>query len=562
MKIISSLFTILVISNLSLYAVNCSEKPTSENITSAEITQPVGTTDIDDLRGTNCGDEAVFSFRISSLPVSSEGILYLANGTTKVTLNQVLTEGDANGLKFDPADGFSGNATFTYAPIDESITNSEGDPATVTIPVIANGGDHPGGGNGGACTQAPETDDKANTALANSSAAVDIINLSGKDCANNPVTKFKIKSLPDPQSGILYMANGTAVTVGQTLTKDQADGLKFDPKSGFIGDAIFTYASIDANNREDATPATVTIPVTGNNGGGNAGDHPGGGNGGACTQAPETDDKHNDNLANTMPAVDILNLSGNDCAGTDITKFKIVTLSDAAQGVLYMADGVTAVTVGQTLTQAEADGLKFDPAPDFVGNATFTYAAIDGNNRVDATPAIVTIPVTGHNGGGNCNAPTTEDLMNPEVLNTMPAINILNLAGQNCAGDDVAKFEIKTLPRAEEGVLYMADGVTRVTVGQLLTREEANGLKFDPTTGFVGNAIFTYMAIDEEGHKDATPATVTIPVVNDNANCNPNDKNCTCDTYNSSVPVMTPFGMLLVVFLTLFAVKRTLKREL
>ncbi len=495
MKIITNLFTILLISNLSLHATGtCSDKPTTENVTSTEIMQPAGASDIDDLKGTNCDNEALFSFKIKSLPLASEGILSLANGTP-VTTGQTLTEAEAKGLKFDPADGFTGNATFTYVAIDDRT--GEGTTATVTIPV-----------SGGACTEAPTSDDKANATLVNTLGAVDIIDLSGKACGGVVVEKFKIKSLPNANAGVLYMADGvTAVTVGQVLTQAEANGLKFDPADGFVGDATFTYAAIDCTNREDSSPATVTIPVSG----------------GACTEAPTSDDKANSKLLNTLGAVNILNLDGQNCAGKDVEKFKIKSLPNANAGVLYMADGVSPVTVGQILTRVEANGLKFDPADGFVGDATFTYAAIDEQDREDASPAIVRLPIIGgngggHPGGGSCTeAPNTEDKANSKLLNTLGAVNILNLDGQNCAGKDVEKFKIKSLPDANEGVLYMADGVSPVTVDQILTRAQANGLKFDPADGFVGDATFTYVAIDNQDREDTTPATVTLPVTG--ANC-------------------------------------------
>jgi hypothetical protein len=224
-----------------------------------------------------------------------------------------------------------------------------------------------------------------------------------------------------------------------------------------------------------------------------------------------------------------------------------------------MADGVTAVREGQVLTREEANGLRFNPVNGFVGDATFTYVAIDANNIADLTPATVTLPVTGggHPGGGACaEAPTTDDKVNPRLLNNLPAVNILNLSGKDCSGESVESFEIKTLPNQAHGILYMADGVTAVRVGQVLTREEANGLKFDPVDGFVGDASFTYVAIDANNIADPTPATVTIPLVDSNAGY---DENCTCEAYESSIPTNSPFGLILMFLLTLVLVRHSFK---
>ena len=71
----------------------------------------------------------------------------------------------------------------------------------------------------------------------------------------------------------------------------------------------------------------------------------------------------------------------------DIAGYTIATLPDAAQGVLYYSGA--AVFAGQTVA---ASGLSFAPAPTFVGNATFTYTALDRGNAVSNT-ALYTVPV-------------------------------------------------------------------------------------------------------------------------------------------------------------------------
>ena len=528
-------------------ATTCTGLPTSENQTNNEITNNSAAIDIINLSGTDCAGNDVNQFKIIKLPDAQSGILYMADGVTPVRVGQLLTKAQADGLKFDPADGFKGTVNFVYAAIDD---DGQGDNATITLPIVDAA--HPGGGNGGACNE-PTTNDLTNPKLQNNLPATDILNLSGQDCAGNDVNKFKIKTLPDPKSGTLYMADGkTPVRVGQVLTQEEADGLKFDPADNFVGDVSFTYSAIDGDNHEDVTPATVTLPIVGNGGA-----HPGGGNGGngggTCNE-PITDDKDNPKLLNTLAAVNILNLSGHDCADNEVKSFEIKTLPAPESGILYMADGKTPVRVGQVLTREEADGLRFDPAADFVGNATFTYVAIDNNGVKDLTPATVSLPIVAE--AGVCTEPITDDKDNPKLLNTLGAVNILNLSGHDCAGHEVESFEIKTLPDPKSGILYMADGVTPVRVGQVLTREEADGLRFDPADGFVGDAIFTYVAIDENTTtQDLTPATVTIPVV---ANGGGN-ADCTCDDYESSVPSNTPFGLILMFLATLFIARKSSK---
>ena len=108
-----------------------------------------------------------------------------------------------------------------------------------------------------------------------------------------------------------------------------------------------------------------------------------------------TDDIENPSVLNTLGPVEILNLSGYYNVGRDIERFKIVSLPDPLEGILYLEDGETRVQVNQILNTQEANTLYFDPNPDFVGDATFQYASVNSNNEVDPTPATVTIPVYG-----------------------------------------------------------------------------------------------------------------------------------------------------------------------
>ncbi|MFZ2967690.1 MAG: hypothetical protein WA080_01395, partial [Sulfuricurvum sp.] len=71
-----------------------------------------------------------------------------------------------------------------------------------------------------------------------------------------------------------------------------------------------------------------------------------------------------------------VSLMGTDSDGSVIS-VTITTLPSPTQGVLYYADGLTAVTVGQVLTPAQASSLKFDPSGTYTGNSTFTFTVTD-----------------------------------------------------------------------------------------------------------------------------------------------------------------------------------------
>ena len=81
----------------------------------------------------------------------------------------------------------------------------------------------------------------------------------------------------------------------------------------------------------------------------------------------------------------------------------------------------------------------------------------------------------------------TDDKLNPKLLNTLPAVNILNLSGTDADGKEIKRFVIQTLPDENAGILYLADGQTEVRVGQFLSIEEGDSIRFDPNESFEGN---------------------------------------------------------------------------
>lgn len=180
--------------------------------------------------------------------------------------------------------------------------------------------------------------------------------------------------------------------------------------------------------------------------------------------------------------------------------------------------------------------------------------------------------------------PITDDKLNPSIKNSLGAVNILDLSGKDSEGMAVNNFTIKTLPDVTQGILYMEDGVTGVGVEENLTKEESDGLRFDPNENFVGDSTFTYVAVDDYG-LIGNEATVTIPViapvrmapvvppvrtpalppastvVEDCVESN-HSAGCVCEDYNATVPVLTTMGLMIMVVLTLLMGSVFLNKEL
>lgn len=473
------IFLFIVGANILLFATGVDRQIITDDKNNPSIENRLGATAVIGLSAHFSNITiAVNNYIIKSLPDASLGILYMSDRVTPVSVGQHLIQTDADNLFFDPIESSTpATATFTYVGVSDR--GVEGTFATVSIPLTV-----------GCATVI--SNNKENSDIVNSLGATDIVDLSGSNVNGDYVDTFIITSLPTTNQGTLYMADGiTAVTLNQRLTEDESDGLKFDPNENFVGDVTFTYVAVDENDIK-GNSATITIPLIASTG----------------IKKPIADDKNNNKMLNTLGAVNILNLSGKDGNGNAVNRFIITSLPTENQGILYMADGTTAVTLNQLLTQDEANGLKFDPNKDFVGDVTFTYQAVDSND-IKSLDATVTIPLVNPVA---VNAPIADDKKNPEMLNSLGAVNILDLSGKDSSGNSVDTFIITSLPTANQGVLYMTNGTTTVTLNQILTLEEANGLKFDPNGTFIGDVTFTYMAVDSSDVKSAN-ATVTIPLI-------------------------------------------------
>lgn len=107
-------------------------------------------------------------------------------------------------------------------------------------------------------------------------------------------------------------------------------------------------------------------------------------------------------------------------------------------------------------------------------------------------------------------APVTNDVTNTDnIPKTNGATDIDSFAGSDSDGTIVA-YRIKTLPT--KGTLYKQVGLDLVLISadEAMEVSTANGLKYDPSGTATGNDTFTYVAIDDDGFEDQTPATYTI----------------------------------------------------
>ena len=194
---------------------------------------------------------ALLAVKITTLP----GAGTLTDNGVAVTAGQLRSSvADITGglLKFTPAANANGSgyASFTFQVQDNGGTANGGvdlDPTANTITV-----------NVTAVNDAPET--AAGSGSGNQNTTI-TVPLSGSD-VDGTVASFKIASLP--VNGTLYAdaALTDTLLVGESvIATGNAAIVYFKPNVNYSGPDSFTYAAVDNNGAQDATPATASITV-------------------------------------------------------------------------------------------------------------------------------------------------------------------------------------------------------------------------------------------------------------------------------------------------------------
>ncbi len=460
-----SQFTFLVtdnagaISNTAVYKLPVIRNiPVADNIVHDVILNNNGQTGIQQLSAGDA-DGLIMDYIISSLPDPSACELRL-NGTA-VVLNQTILPTQISQLQIFPVAGYSGYASFTYYARDNSYNNSN--TAIYSIPIFA----------GTRINLRPLANNIISQDLNSTDGVTAIPRLMAND-KNGAIASYKILSIPNPSAGVLSIA-GTAVTVGQDLTPNQATQLEFDPSINFVGKASFTYNAID-NDGEISNTATYTLVVV--------------------NQAPVAS-----NLSATVTlnsgATKIQTINAMDMDGV-IDSFAIVTIPPITQGVLYYCPAapgacvpaaMTAITTPNVrLTTAQAATIVFDVETGFTGATNFSYFAIDNSGAYSQT-ANYQISV------GKVR-PVTVPLAAPTTPNSNGATAIPALSGSDVDGT-VSYYTLHTIPDPlTQGTLYLS-GVA-VTPGQTVMPAQVGNLTFDPLPTFTGNVIINYSAYDND----------------------------------------------------------------
>ncbi len=510
-------------SNVATYKLPVvAQPPVSNNIMENSMVNTNGATAIQSLISSDA-DGTISSYQITTLPTAIQGVLSVPCPPNLVgatctggfqDLNAVvlsnypsgisLTATQMAGMRFDPAPGFVGNATFNYNATDNvgNLSNT----ANYTIPVSATS----------TVTRPPLADNITSQTLNNSLGNTAIPPLQANDL-DGIVTSYRITTLPLPATGILRIScpstpSGLTCTGGfadilanTVLTPAETARLFFDPAPGFTGTANFAYTATD-NSGLVSNTANYNLPINNN---------------------PPV----SNNIDATVPfngaPTAIPALSGADADGS-IASFTIATLPTAAQGILSIscpptptgatctggfanltAAVLTANPGGIILTPAQASGIRFAPTTNFSGNAPFTFTSTDNSGNISAA--------ANYNIRVELQPPATKDTINAVLVNTAGPTVINGMNGTDADGT-IASYKIFSVPDPSQGILSIpcpatpvgttcTGGFANLTAAALaadssgitLTPAQAAGLRFDPTAGYAGLVSFKFGAIDNSG---------------------------------------------------------------
>jgi hypothetical protein len=384
----------------------------------------------------------------------SDGTVYLAGGT-RVAVGQKLSVSQLTGLTFKPTTGqFSQSSSLSYSVLDPSGRSATG---TATLAI-------------GPDTTPPTTTATSLTVAEN--AGPTAIGIAAPTDPNYSATQLTVTVNGLPSDGTVYLSNGTtAVTAGETLSVAQLTGLTFKPTAGqFSQSSSFTYTVKDPSGLSAAGNATLAI--------------------GAAATPPTTTAASLTVAENAGPtAIGITAPTDPKYSAAQLT----VTVNGLpSDGTVYLSNGTTAVTAGETLSVAQLTGLTFKPtAGQFSQSSSFTYTVADPASLSATGSATLAI-------GPDTTPPTTSPASLTVTENAAPtAIGIPAPTDINYAGSQLT-ITVNGLP--DNGTVYLADGTTALTMGETLTVAQLTGLTFKPTAGLVlRNSPFIYMVTDPSG---------------------------------------------------------------
>ena len=388
---------------------------------------------------------------------AANGVLDGDTDVDSVGLTASLVSGPAHAASFTlnpdgsfsyaPSANYNGPDTFTYRAFDGTAFSN---PVTVTINVT------------------PQND--APVAAAASFSATEDVPYSAT-----------LPAATDADGNALTYAVVAGSATNGSVTVNPDGTFTFTPTANFAGNATFQYVANDST--VDSAPVTVTI------------------NFGAVNDAPVGNADTFTINEDDAPVAPFFNVLGNDTDVEDAGGIPVKV--SRINGTAVAVNGTVGVSGGAVTLNADYT-LSFTPTPNFNGDATFTYTAMDGAGA-ESAPTQVTVQVNSVN-----DAPTAAPNSFTASEDTPFTINLLANDSDPESGKPNIVAQIDGQNIIVGGNVTVAGGTVHLNGDQTIT--------FTPTANFNGPGLsFTYVARDVLGGQLSNTATVSYSVtaVND-----------------------------------------------
>ena len=289
----------------------------------------------------------------------------------------------------------------------------------------------------------------------------------------------------------------TAVAANDEIEHAKLGDLVFTPVANWHGQASFTFKVVDQSDAVSADAATATVTVS------------------SVADAPVASDLSKSTAEDTALTFTAADFEGvyTDGDGDDLKEVQVVSLPASTAGALVLDDAATetAVKANDVIASDSLAKLKFTPAANFAGQATFGFKVVDVTNAAsaEATATITVTPVNDAPAAGALGVSTAED-----TALTFTAANFEDAFSDPDDGDTLKKVQVITLPASTEGTLALDDGATETAVAANDEVEHAKlgDLVFTPAANWNGDASFTFKVVDQSDAVSAAEATATVTV--------------------------------------------------
>ena len=203
-------------------------------------------------------------------------------------------------------------------------------------------------------------------------------------------------------------------------------------------------------------------------------------------------------------------VSGGDDESTQTLTYTITELPDSSKGIVYLADGTTAVTADQTLSIEELRGLKFLAAPNAAGQATFSFSVTDSGDGDNSISETVNLDILGFN--DTPILPTTAIAVTDAEEDVAYTFSTADLLAGVTDPDVVYDAEGNITSRDVDNLNVINLSVTN---GELTYDAASDEYTFSPDENFNGIARFDYLITDGNGGSVSNTVNLNVVAIND-----------------------------------------------